>query len=47
MGLNTMIICCLKGNKSNEFYKNIGGLYVKDGLYKRLNLAENVYMFNI
>lgn len=47
MGFDKMIICCLKGNKSNDFYKHIGGVYVKDGLYKRLSLPENIYMFNI
>ena len=47
MGFNKMIICCLKGNPSNEFYKHIGGVYIKDGLYERLNLKENIYLFNI
>lgn len=40
-----MIIACLKGNPSNDFYKHIGGIYVKDGLYKRLNLSENIYYY--
>lgn len=47
MGFNKMIISCLKGNPSNEFYKHIGGVYVKDGVYKRLNIKENVYLFNL
>ena len=46
-GFNKMIICCLKGNPYNEFYKHIGGKYVKDGVYKRLNLPENIYYYNI
>lgn len=46
-GFNKMIICCLKGNPFNEFYKHIGGKYVKDGVYKRLNLPENIYYFEI
>ena len=46
-GFNKMIICCLKGNPFNEFYKHIGGKYVKDGVYKRLNLPENIYHFEI
>lgn len=46
-GFNKMIICCLKGNPFNEFYKHIGGKYVKDGVYKRLNLPDNVYHFEI
>lgn len=45
LGFNNMIIACLKGNPSNEFYKHIGGVYVKDGVYKRLNLPENIYYF--
>ena len=46
-GFNKMIICCLKGNPFNEFYKHIGGKYVKDGVYKRLNLPDNIYHFEI
>lgn len=46
MGYNKMIIACLKGNPSNEFYKHIGGVYVKDGLYKRLQLPENIYYYD-
>ena len=44
---NTMIIECLKGNPSNEFYKHIGGKYIKDGIFKRLNLPENIYYYEI
>ncbi len=46
MGCNKMIIACLKGNPSNEFYKHIGGIYIKDGLYKRLQLPENIYYYD-
>ncbi len=46
LGLDKMIIACLKGNPSNEFYKHIGGIYVKDGIYKRLNLSENIYYYD-
>lgn len=45
LGFDKMIIACLKGNPSNEFYKHIGGVYVKEGLYKRLNLSENIYFY--
>ena len=45
MGCDKMIIACLKGNPSNDFYKHIGGVYVKDGVFKRLNLSENIYYF--
>ena len=46
MGYNKMIIGCLKGNPSNEFYKHIGGVYAKDGIYKRLQLKENIYYYD-
>ena len=46
LGCNKMIIACLKGNPSNEFYKHIGGKYVKDGIYQRLNLPENIYLYD-
>ena len=45
LGFNDMIIACLKGNPTNEFYKHIGGKYIKDGVFKRLNLPENIYYF--
>lgn len=45
LGFDKMIIACLKRNPSNEFYKHIGGVYVKDGIYKRLNLPENIYYY--
>lgn len=46
MGYDKMIISCLKGNPTNEFYKHIGGEYIKDGIFKKLNLPENVYYFD-
>ena len=45
LGYTKMIITCLKGNPSNEFYKHIGGVYIRDGMYERLQLPENVYYF--
>jgi len=45
LGFNEMLIACLKENPTNEFYKHIGGEYVKDGVYKRLNLPENIYYY--
>lgn len=46
-GFDKMIIACLKGNPTNEFYKHMGGKYLKDGVYKRLNLKENIYYYEI
>lgn len=45
LGYDKMIIACLKGSPTNEFYKHIGGVYIKDGLFKRLSLPENIYYF--
>jgi len=45
MGFDKMIIGCLKENSSNEFYKYIGGIKVKTRIYKKLNIEENVYLF--
>ena len=47
LGFNKFIIACLKGNPSNEFYKHIGGKYIKDGEFKRLSLKENIYYYEI
>ena len=47
MGFNKMIIACLKGNPTNEFYKHISGKYLKDGLFQRLQLPENIYYYDI
>lgn len=46
MGFNKMVVGCLDGNKSNEFYKHIGGKFVKTRIFEKLNLLENVYVFD-
>ena len=46
-GFDKMIIACLKGNPTNEFYKHIGGKYVKDGMFERLKLKENIYLYDL
>ena len=45
MGFKKMIIGCLDGNKSNEFYKHIGGKFIKQRLFEKLGMMENVYLF--
>ena len=45
IGCNKMIIGCLDGNPSNEFYKHIGGVKIKTRIFEKLNLPENVYLF--
>ena len=42
-GFNKMIISCL----ANNFYKHIGGIYIKNRIFKKLNLLENIYYFEI
>ena len=45
MGYDKMVIGCLDGNKSNEFYKHIGGKFIKTRIFEKLQLPENVYYF--
>lgn len=48
LGFNKMIICSLRDNdNANEFYEHIGGKYIKDGVYERLNLPEKIYYYEI
>ena len=44
-----MIIGCLEENKSNCFYKKIGGKFVRKRKFKLPNqtLYENVYVYNL
>lgn len=46
MGYNKMIIGCLVGNPSNDFYKHIGGKLIKQRIFEILQLPENVYYFD-
>ena len=46
-GFSKVLIACLKENPTNEFYIHIGGKYFKDGIYEKLNLKENIYVFDI
>ena len=46
MGYHKMVIGCLDGNKSNDFYKHIGGNFVEQRIFEKLGLPENVYVFN-
>jgi GNAT superfamily N-acetyltransferase len=47
MGFDKMIIACLKENPTNEFYKHMGGKYIKDGIFERLQLKENIYYYDL
>lgn len=46
MGYDKMIIACLDGNKTNDFYKHIGGRFIKTRTFELLQLPENVYYFD-
>ncbi len=46
-GFDKMIIACLKGNPTGCFYEHMGGKYIKDGVFTRLNLKENIYYYDI
>lgn len=48
IGCTKMIIGCLEGNPSNEYYKHIGGKFIKTRIFKLPNqeLLENVYYFD-
>ena len=48
-GYDKMLIGCLVGNPSNEFYKHIGGVFKMQKTSVRLDeeMTDNVYEFNI
>jgi len=48
LGCTKMIIGCLEGNPSNEYYKHIGGKFIKTRTFKLPNqeLVENVYYYD-
>ena len=45
-GLNKLIIGCLAGNPSNNFYKHLGGKYIGNHLFREKYL-ENIYLFEL
>ena len=47
MGYNIMLIGCLVGNPTNGFYEHIGGELIKQRIFEKLQLPENVYYFDI
>ena len=47
MNCDKMLIGCLVGNPTNEFYKRIGGKFIKQRIFEKLQLTENVYYFEI
>ncbi len=50
MGYKNMIVGCLVGNPSNEFYKHMGGKLVDTNPFTLPNgqeLLENLYYYDI
>ena len=49
LGCKQIIIGCLDGNISNEYYKHIGGKFIKTRIFKLPNqeLLENVYHYDL
>ena len=47
MNCEKMLIGCLAGNPTNEFYKHIGGKFIKQRIFEKLQLPENVYYYEI
>ncbi len=45
-GIKNLIIGCLDGNPSNEFYKHLGGKYIGNNLFRDKYL-ENIYLFEL
>lgn len=45
LGFNKFIVGCLSENPSNDFYKHMGGKLVKQRIFEKLQLPENVYYF--
>lgn len=46
MNCDKMLIGCLVGNPSNDFYRHLGGKVVKQRFVERFQLFENVYYFD-
>lgn len=44
--IKNVIIGCLKGNPSNEFYKHLGGKYIGNRLFRE-KYIENIYLFEL
>lgn len=47
MNCNKMLIGCLVGNPTNDFYKHIGGKFIKQRIFEKLQLPENVYYYDL
>lgn len=44
--IKKVVIGCLEGNPSNEFYKHLGGKYIGNHLFRE-KYIENIYLFEL
>lgn len=44
--IKKLVIGCLDGNPSNNFYKHLGGKYIKNHFFREKYL-ENIYLFEL
>lgn len=45
-GIKKLVIGCLEGNPSNNFYKHLGGKYIGNHLFRE-KYIENIYLFEL
>ncbi len=45
-GINNLIIGCLEGNSSNNFYKHLGGKWIGTSPFREA-YKENIYLFHL
>ena len=48
-GFDKVVIGCLDGNPSNEFYKHLGGKFIKQDDWKIFDecYKENIYVYEV
>ena len=46
LGIKRLVIGCLNGNPSNDFYKHLGGTFIGTRLF-RDTYIENIYLFEL
>lgn len=44
--IKKLVIGCLEGNTSNNFYKHLGGKYIGNHLFRE-KYIENIYLFKL
>lgn len=46
MGFDKFVVGCLENNPTNDFYRHLGGRFIKKRFFEKLNLFENLYVFS-